>query len=127
MKSETTIPFAEPLRAWAYSASLPAGTVLLIYTRVHFGYDWPAFPRIGLFIFCIGLVHLISDVIAPELFNGPSKVLRRQSIYVDVWALLAGSWMYWQLWGDYGLIIVTGLGVTLWSYVHRELLRLYGR
>jgi hypothetical protein len=70
MKNETTTAFAEPLRGWAYSAGLPAGIALLIYTRLHFGYDWLAFTRIGLFICCIALVHLIADVIAPEFFNG---------------------------------------------------------
>jgi hypothetical protein len=128
MKGDTGTVFAEPLRAWVFSASFPAGIALLIFMRVHFGYDWPNFlPRIGLLVLCIGLGHLLCDLVVPELFNGHSQVLRRQSIYSDIWSLVAGIWLFWQLWGDIGLIIVIGTGVSLWSYSHRELLRLKGR
>jgi len=127
MESEIRTTFAEPLRAWTYSASFPAGIVLLIFERVYLGYDWPPLTRIGLIIICIGLGHLLCDVFVPGFFNGSSQVLRRQSIYSDAWILSAGIWLHWQPGGDVGLIIVVGIGVSLWSYVHRELLRLYGR
>jgi hypothetical protein len=77
MKGDTGTVFAEPLRAWVFSASFPAGIALLIFMRVHFGYDWPNFlPRIGLLVLCIGLGHLLCDLVVPELFNGHSQVLR---------------------------------------------------
>ena len=122
MKKETA--FAEPFRALLYSVSFPAGIALLLYMRMHFGYNFVLLPRLGVFIFSIGLAHLLCDLFLPEFINGPSQVLRRQSIFLDVWALSAGSWMYLQIWGDIGLIIVTGLGVSLWSYVHLEFLKL---
>jgi hypothetical protein len=94
---------------------------------MYFGYDWPPLTGIGLVIFVIGLGRLLCDVFFPELINGHSEVLKRQSLYADVWALSAGGWLYWQPGGDFGLIIVITIAVSLWGRSHRELLRLYGR
>ena len=104
MKSETGTAFAETFRAWGFSASFPAGIAVLIFERVYFGHDWPAFvTSLGLFIFCLGLGQLLLDVFVPKFRSGNSRMLRRQSLYLNVWALSAGGWMYWRPWGDAGL------------------------
>lgn len=128
MRSETGTAFAETFLAWVFSISFPLGIVFLIFERVYFGHDWPAFvTSLGLVIFGSGLGRLLLDFFVPKFRNRNSQVLRRQSLYSDLWALSAGSWMYWRPWGDAGLIIVITIAVTLWACSHRELLRLYGR
>jgi len=126
MKAEKSAPFGEKLTAWSYSISFPLGVALLLYLRLHFGYDWP-FPRgVGLALIYIGLALLLYDVLLSGTMAVHSPVLRRQSIYSSSWTILVGIWLYWQLWGDDGLVILIAIALPLWPLSHREVLRLKG-
>jgi hypothetical protein len=127
MKTEMPTAFAERLLAWTYSTSFPVGMALLIYLRVQFGYNWPFPASVGLGLTCIGLVLLLCDIFLPRLIHGHSQVLRWQSIYASVWTTLVGIWLYWKLWGDFGLAILIAVALPLWPLSHREVLRLKGR
>jgi hypothetical protein len=127
MENETSTPFAETLQAWAYSTSFPLGIALLVYLRLHFGYNWPFPATVGLGLVCIGLTLLVFDIFLPRLLCGNSQVLRWQSIYSSIWTALAGSWVYWRPFGDLGLMILIAVALPLWPLSHREVLRLKGR
>ena len=126
MKAEKPAPFAEKLIAWSYSISFPLGVAILIYLRLHYGYDWPFSRRIGLALSCITVVLLLTDIFLPDLVHGHSRVLKWQSIYLNSWASLVGIWLYWQLWGDLGLTILIAIALPLWPLSHREVLRVEG-
>jgi hypothetical protein len=117
-------PPAEALRSWAFFLSFPLTIALLVYIRAHFGYGSQSIQRIGLLLFALGIVELLCNIFVPWLLHGASSVLRQQSIYSDIWAALAGIWLYWGLWKDFGLAILIVIGLSLWPLSYRELLRL---
>ncbi len=128
MKAELSPPLAETIIAWAHSTSFPVGVAGLIFLRIHFGVpgQWPIPRNIGIVLICMGLIILLRDLFLPRFYTY-SDMLRRQSIYASVWISLVGIWFYWDLLRDLGFIILITFAVCLWSFSHREVLRLKGR
>lgn len=126
--NQTTLSSNELRTAWLNSLSFPVGVALLLYLRVYYGYDWPFPATVGLAILCIAPIRWAREIFVPLIVgHGYSRVLRRQLIYSSVWTSMVGIWLYWQLWGDFGLLLVIGSAVCLWPASHLEVHRLTGR